>query len=75
MDLKVLVIGALGRCGGGAVAMATDLGLPLENITRWDVAETRAGGPFPEMVTDYDILVNVSCGVSCPWWQGRNRKA
>lgn len=58
MDLKVLVIGALGRCGGGAVAMATDLGLPLENITRWDVAETRAGGPFPEMVTDYDILVN-----------------
>lgn len=54
---KVLVIGALGRCGSGAVDLLRQIGLPEENIIKWDMAETAKGGPFPEIV-DADIFVN-----------------
>lgn len=54
---KVLVIGALGRCGSGAVDLLRKVGLPEENIIKWDMAETAKGGPFPEIV-DADIFVN-----------------
>ncbi|KAJ5235174.1 Saccharopine dehydrogenase [Penicillium citrinum] len=54
---KVLVIGALGRCGKGAVQLAKDVGIPDENIIQWDMAETKKGGPFQEIV-DADIFVN-----------------
>lgn len=37
---KVLVIGALGRCGRGAVSLAEQVG--LEPI-KWDLEETKAG--------------------------------
>ncbi|KGJ92264.1 saccharopine dehydrogenase [Colwellia psychrerythraea] len=51
---KVLVIGAKGRSGSGAVALAK--ALDLETI-EWDIKETKKGGPFLEILT-MDILVN-----------------
>ena len=42
-----LVIGALGRVGTGAGDLCTQLGL---RVTRWDMAETAHGGPFPEVL-------------------------
>lgn len=54
---KIMVMGALGRCGTGACDMAKLLGLPEENIVKWDRAETAKGGPFKEIL-DVDIFVN-----------------
>jgi len=54
---RVIVIGALGRCGHGAVDMVLKAGVPEENIVKWDMAETAKGGPFKE-ITDSDIFVN-----------------
>ncbi|KAL2178767.1 uncharacterized protein P884DRAFT_291215 [Thermothelomyces heterothallicus CBS 202.75] len=54
---RVIVIGALGRCGSGAVDALRKAGLPEENILKWDMAETAKGGPFKE-ITDSDIFVN-----------------
>ena len=45
---RVIVIGALGRCGSGAVAAFRKAGVPEENILKWDMAETAVGGPFSE---------------------------
>ncbi|VEU24132.1 DEKNAAC105480 [Brettanomyces naardenensis] len=54
---KVLIIGALGRCGSGAVKMCTRAGLPEENIIKWDLAETKKGGPFKE-IAQADVFIN-----------------
>jgi len=51
---SVMVIGAAGRVGSGAIALASALGLP---ITCWDMAETARGGPFEETLA-HDILIN-----------------
>ncbi len=56
-DPRVLVIGALGRCGSGAVDLCLRAGVPSENVLKWDMAETAKGGPFPEIV-ESDIFVN-----------------
>ncbi len=50
----IIIIGAGGRVGGGAVRLADELGL---RVTKWDLAETAAGGPFSELL-DHEILVN-----------------
>ncbi|KAK2733190.1 Saccharopine dehydrogenase [Onygenales sp. PD_40] len=52
---RVLIIGALGRCGRGAVDACVKSG--CEDILRWDMAETAKGGPFKEIV-ESDIFVN-----------------
>lgn len=49
-----IVIGALGRVGRGAADLCTALAIP---VTRWDMAETAHGGPFPQ-VLDHDIFLN-----------------
>lgn len=54
---RVLVIGALGRCGRGAVDLCTQAGIPDDQILKWDMAETAKGGPFSEIV-ESDIFVN-----------------
>ncbi|OCT47523.1 Saccharopine dehydrogenase [NAD(+), L-lysine-forming] [Cladophialophora carrionii] len=54
---RVLVIGALGRCGRGAVDLCRQAGIPEENILKWDLPETKKGGPFEEIV-ESDIFVN-----------------
>jgi len=51
---RVIVIGALGRVGSGASDLAEALGLA---VTRWDMAETAHGEPFPEIL-DHEIFVN-----------------
>ncbi len=48
--LRVLVIGALGRCGSGAVDLFRKIGVKEENIVKWDMAETAKGGPFEELL-------------------------
>ncbi|ORZ18183.1 hypothetical protein BCR42DRAFT_413307 [Absidia repens] len=54
---KVMVMGALGRCGTGACDFARKAGIPETNIIKWDINETKAGGPFPEIIKA-DIFVN-----------------
>ena len=49
-----IVIGALGRVGSGASALCDELGIA---VTKWDMAETASGGPFPEILT-HDIFLN-----------------
>lgn len=51
----MLVIGALGRCGSGAVDACVKAG--CADILRWDMAETAKGGPFEEII-ESDIFVN-----------------
>lgn len=55
---RALVIGALGRCGKGAVELFEKVGFSAENIIKWDMAETGAKpGPYTEIV-ESDIFVN-----------------
>ncbi|KAI0999345.1 Saccharopine dehydrogenase [Podosphaera aphanis] len=54
---RVLIIGAHGRCGRGAVDLCLRAGIPAQNVLRWDMAETAKGGPFPEIVHS-DIFIN-----------------
>lgn len=49
-----IVIGALGRCGQGAVWVAEQCGVAT---TKWDLAETRVGGPFPQIL-EHDVFAN-----------------
>lgn len=55
--VRALVIGALGRCGRGAVDLFRKIGLDEDDIVKWDLAETAKGGPFQEIL-DVDIFVN-----------------
>ncbi|KAF9459844.1 hypothetical protein BDZ94DRAFT_1224023 [Collybia nuda] len=55
--VRALVIGALGRCGGGAIDLLRKIGLDEDDIVKWDMQETAKGGPFPEIL-DVDIFVN-----------------
>lgn len=51
-----LVLGALGRCGSGAVDLLDRIG--CSDIKKWDLPETKErDGPYPEIV-DSDIFVN-----------------
>lgn len=54
---KFIIIGALGRCGSGAVDFLKKVGIPDDHITKWDMAETAPGGPFKEIV-EADIFIN-----------------
>jgi saccharopine dehydrogenase (NAD+, L-lysine-forming) len=51
---KLLVIGAKGRSGKGAVDLAKALSL---EVVEWDIAETKKGGPFEEII-EADIFIN-----------------
>ncbi|SCV71065.1 BQ2448_3827 [Microbotryum intermedium] len=55
--VRALVIGALGRCGRGAVDFLLAAGLNSEDVVKWDMAETAKGGPFDEIL-EVDIFVN-----------------
>ncbi|KAI1909245.1 Saccharopine dehydrogenase [Ophidiomyces ophidiicola] len=52
---RILIIGALGRCGRGAVDACVKAG--CEDILRWDMEETAKGGPFTEII-ESDIFIN-----------------
>ncbi|NQY65186.1 MAG: saccharopine dehydrogenase [Alteromonadaceae bacterium] len=51
---RMLIIGAKGRSGCGAVSLANELDI---EVVEWDLAETKKGGPFIE-INQMDILVN-----------------
>jgi saccharopine dehydrogenase (NAD+, L-lysine-forming) len=53
---RACVVGALGRCGSGSAHVLKESG--LTDIGLWDLEETKRGGPFPELVTDYDVVIN-----------------
>lgn len=54
---RVLIIGALGRCGRGAVDACLKAGCETEEVLKWDMAETAKGGPFVEIV-ESDMYVS-----------------
>ncbi|PWN26622.1 putative saccharopine dehydrogenase [Jaminaea rosea] len=56
--VKALVVGALGRCGRGAVDCLQKAGLKDEDIVKWDIQETSAKpGPYAELM-EVDLFVN-----------------
>jgi saccharopine dehydrogenase (NAD+, L-lysine forming) len=57
---RVIVIGALGRCGSGAVDAALKVGVPDENVLKWDLEETASGGPFPEILECTSVSQNLN---------------
>ena len=60
---KIIVIGALGRVGTGARDFCSRVGL---DVTRWDIAETKSGGPFPE-VLQHEVFLNAILAMpGCP---------
>ena len=60
---RAIIIGALGRVGTGAADLCTAMGVA---VTRWDMAETAAGGPFPE-VLQHEIFLNcILARPGCP---------
>lgn len=60
---RAIVIGALGRVGSGASDLCKAVGV---SVTKWDMAETASGGPFPEILT-HDIFLNaILAQPGCP---------
>lgn len=49
-----IVIGALGRVGSGASDLCAAMNVAT---TKWDMAETAHGGPFPEIL-QHDVFIN-----------------
>ena len=58
-----LIIGALGRVGTGAGDCLSTMGI---TPTRWDMAETAKGGPFPEVVQHQIFLNCILARPGCP---------
>lgn len=60
---RAIIIGALGRVGTGAADLCTAMDVA---VTRWDMAETASGGPFPE-VLQHEIFLNcILARPGCP---------
>lgn len=60
---RALVIGAMGRVGTGAADLCEAMGVP---VTRWDMAETASGGPFPEVLA-HELFFNcILARPGCP---------
>jgi saccharopine dehydrogenase (NAD+, L-lysine forming) len=60
---RAIVIGALGRVGTGASDLCEALDVA---VTKWDMAETASGGPFPE-VLQHEIFLNcILARPGCP---------
>lgn len=60
---RAIIIGALGRVGTGAADLCTAMGVA---VTRWDMAETASGGPFPEIL-QHEIFLNcILARPGCP---------
>lgn len=56
-NFRVLIIGALGRCGTGATDFCLAAGIQTSLILKWDMAETARGGPFPKIAAA-DVFIN-----------------
>lgn len=51
---NALIIGAFGRVGNGVADLCTAMGVAT---TKWDMAETSNGGPFPQVLA-HDLFFN-----------------
>lgn len=60
---RAIIIGALGRVGTGAADLCTAMGVA---VTRWDMAETASGGPFPEVLQHEMFLNCILARPGCP---------
>jgi saccharopine dehydrogenase (NAD+, L-lysine forming) len=60
---RAIVIGALGRVGTGASDLCEAMNVV---VTKWDIAETSSGGPFPEIL-QHEIFLNcILARPGCP---------
>ena len=60
---RAMVIGALGRVGTGVADLCQAMGI---QVTKWDMAETASGGPFPE-VLEHELFFNcILARPGCP---------
>ncbi len=70
-ETSAIVIGALGRVGTGASDLCAALDVP---VTKWDMAETANGGPFPE-VLEHEVFLNcILAQPGCPVFVPANAK-
>lgn len=53
---KVMVVGAKGRCGHGAMTLLNNIGIAA---TGWDYEETKTGGPF-KAIAEHDVFINTA---------------
>ncbi len=60
---NALIIGALGRVGTGAADLLTALDCA---VTKWDMAETASGGPFPQVLAHEIFLNYILARPGCP---------
>ena len=69
---RAIIIGALGRVGTGAADLCAAMGV---SVTKWDMAETASGGPFPE-VLQHEIFLNcILARPGCPVFVPETAKA
>ncbi|KAF6225330.1 hypothetical protein HO173_012815 [Letharia columbiana] len=54
---RVLVIGALGRCGRGALECCRQAGIPEQQLVKWDMDETAQPGPY-NAIKEADAFIN-----------------
>lgn len=60
---RAIVIGAKGRVGSGAADLCAEVGV---RVTKWDMAETAHGGPFPEILLHEVFLNCILAQRGCP---------
>ena len=69
---RAIVIGALGRVGTGASDLCAAMGVA---VTKWDMAETASGGPFPEILAHEIFLNCILARPGCPVFVPASAKA
>jgi saccharopine dehydrogenase (NAD+, L-lysine-forming) len=60
---RAIIIGAHGRVGTGAADLCAAMGV---QVTKWDMAETAHGGPFPEVLAHEVFLNCILARQGCP---------
>ena len=69
---RAIIIGALGRVGTGAADCLTAMGV---QVTKWDMAETAHGGPFPQVLAHEIFLNCILARPGCPVFVPATAKA
>ncbi|RWA13243.1 hypothetical protein EKO27_g1849 [Xylaria grammica] len=67
---RLMIIGALGRCGKGATELCVAAGIPEASVLKWDLAETSRAHRIPpfttlESLSTPERRLRVICDVSC----------